>query len=99
MAETLSKRMEHERATGNISVLKIERGVRRIHNSHFVDDTLFLGGASQNMASRFKLVLDQYEAGSGGVINKHKIQIYTWNTKASIMVTIANILQFSFSID
>jgi hypothetical protein len=51
------------------------------------------------MARRFKLVLDQYEATSGGVINKHKSQIYAWNTKASTMVRIANILQFSFSID
>jgi hypothetical protein len=51
------------------------------------------------MASRFKLVLDQYEVASGGVVNKHKSQIYAWNTKESMMVRIKNILQFSFSID
>jgi hypothetical protein len=51
------------------------------------------------MARRFKLVLDQYEIASGGLINKHKIQIYAWNTKESTMVRIENILQFSFSID
>jgi hypothetical protein len=40
MAETLNRRLEHERATGNIPGLKIARGVRRINNSQFVDDTL-----------------------------------------------------------
>jgi hypothetical protein len=51
------------------------------------------------MASRFKLVLDQYGEALGGVINKHKSHIYAWHTKASIMVRIANILQFSFYVD
>jgi hypothetical protein len=50
------------------------------------------------MTSRFKMVLDQYEEACGGVNNKHKRQIYAWNTKESILVRIANILQFSFSI-
>jgi hypothetical protein len=51
---------------------------------------------SQTMARRFKLVLNQYETTYGGLINKHKSQIYSWNTKASTMIRIANILQFSF---
>jgi hypothetical protein len=51
------------------------------------------------MVIRFKLVLNQYETTFGGPINNHKSQIYAWNTKASTMVRIANILQFSFSID
>ena len=92
MAETLNRRLEHERATGNIPGLKIARGVRRLNNSHFVDDTLILGGASQTMARRFKLVLDQYETTSVGLINKHKSQIYAWNTKSYTMARIVNIL-------
>jgi hypothetical protein len=99
MEETLNRRLEQERATGNIPGLKIERGVRIINNSQFSNDTLLLGGASQIMANCFKLVLDQYGEASGGVINKHKSQIYAWHTKTSIMVRIVNILQFSFSVD
>jgi hypothetical protein len=99
MEESINKRLEHERRSGNIPGLKIARGVRRINNSQFIDDTLFLGGASQTMATRFKLVLDQYGEASGGVINKHKIQIYAWNIKASILARITNILQFPFSVD
>jgi hypothetical protein len=99
MAETLNRRLEQERATRNIPGLKIARGVRRINNSQFVDDTLLLGGASQTMARRFKLVLDQYEQASGGLINKLKSQIYAWNIKAGTMARIANILQFSFTTD
>jgi hypothetical protein len=72
----LNRILEHERATGNIPRLKISRGVRRLNNSQFVYDTLLLGGASQMMARRFKLVLDQYETNSRGLINKHKSQIY-----------------------
>jgi hypothetical protein len=36
MAETLNRRVEDERAIGNILGLKIARGVRRINNSQFV---------------------------------------------------------------
>jgi hypothetical protein len=99
MEETLNRRLDHEKDIGNILGLKIARGLRRINNSQFVDDTLLLGGSSQTMARIFKLVLDQYEETSRVVINKHKIQIYDWNTKASTMVRIENIFQFSFSID
>jgi hypothetical protein len=49
MAETLNRRLEQERATRNIPVLKIARGVKRIKNLQFVDGTLLLGGASQTM--------------------------------------------------
>jgi len=77
MVETLNKILEQERKTRNISRLKIMRGVRRINNSQFADDTLFLGGSFQIMAQIFKLVLDQYEQASGGLINKNKNQIYT----------------------
>jgi hypothetical protein len=99
MEESLNRRLEYERRTCNIPGLKIARGVRRINNSQFVDDTLLLGGASQTMANRFKLVLDQYGEASGGTINKHKSQIYAWNIKASILARIANILQFPFSVE
>jgi hypothetical protein len=45
------------------------------------------------------MVLDQYGEASGGVINKHKIQIYDWNIKESILERIKNILQFPFFAD
>jgi hypothetical protein len=77
----------------------IARGVRRINHSQFADDTLLLGGASQIMASRFKLVLDQYGEASRGIINKNKSQIYAWNIKASTLSRIASLLQFPFSVD
>ena len=72
MVETLNRRLEQERISKNILGLKIMRGVKRINNSQFADDTLLLGGASHVMAQRFKTVLDQYEQASGGLINKHK---------------------------
>jgi hypothetical protein len=99
MAETLNRRLEQERITKTIPGLKIARGVKRINNSQFADDTLLLGGASHVMAQRFKIILDQYEQVSGGLINKHKSQIYAWNVKASTMARIAQILQFPFTTD
>jgi hypothetical protein len=99
MAETLNRRLEQERATRNIPGLKIVKGIRRINNSQFVDDTPLLGGASQTIARRFKLVLDQYEQASRGLINKLKNQIYIWNIKAGSMARIASVLQFSFTTD
>jgi hypothetical protein len=97
MAETLNRRLEQERISKNIPGLKITRGVKRINNSQFVDDTLLLGGASHVMAQRFKTILDQYELASGGLISKHKSQIFAWNVQAGTMARIAQILQFPFT--
>jgi hypothetical protein len=97
MAETLNRRLEQERISKNILVLKITRGVKRVNNSQFVDDTLLLGGASQVMAQRFKNILDQYELASGGLISKYKSQIFAWNVQARTMARIAQILQFPFT--
>ena len=99
MEESLNRRLEYERRTSNILGMTIARGVRRINNSQFFDDTLLLGGASKTMANIFKMVLDQYREATGGTINKHKSQIYAWNIKASILARIAIFLQFPFSAD
>jgi hypothetical protein len=61
MEETLKRRLEQERITRNISGLKIARGVRRINNSQFANDTLLLGGASHVMVQIFKTVVHQCE--------------------------------------
>jgi hypothetical protein len=61
-----------------------------------VDDTLLLGGASKIMANQFKLVLDQYGEVSGGVINKNKSQIYTWNIKARALYENSQFVAISF---
>jgi hypothetical protein len=99
MVESINIKLAYERRTNNFPGLKITRGARRINNSQFVDDTLLLGGASQTMATIFKMVLDQYREATGGTINKHKSQIYAWNIKASILARITNILQFPFFVD
>jgi hypothetical protein len=99
MAETLNRKLEQERITKNIHGLKIARGVKRINNSQFVDNTLLLGGASHVMAQRFKIILDQYEQVSRGLINKHKSQIYALNVNVSTMARIAQILQFPLTTD
>jgi hypothetical protein len=54
MANPLSHKLEHEREIGNLSDLQMVLGVKNINHSQFVDDNLFLGGASQIIASRFK---------------------------------------------
>lgn len=99
MAEALNRKLDYEGRSGSIPGLKIARGVRRINHSQFVDNTLLIGGASKIMASRFKLVLDQYVEVSGGVINKNKSQIYAWNIRASSLMRIGSILQFPFSVE
>jgi len=99
MVEFMNIILEHERRTSSILVLKIEKEVRRINHSQFSDDTLLLGGASQIMANRFKLVLDQYGEALRGIINKNKSQVYAWNIKASTLLRISSVLLFPFSVD
>jgi hypothetical protein len=76
MAEDLNKRLEYEGRSISTLGLKIERGVRGINHSQFLDHTLFLGGASKTLDKYFKLVLHQYVEVSGGVINEINSQIF-----------------------
>jgi hypothetical protein len=43
VAETLSRKLEYERAIGNLPGIQIARGVKNINHSQFVDDTYCLG--------------------------------------------------------
>jgi hypothetical protein len=87
--ESLSKKLEHERELGNLPRLQISRGVKNMNHSQFVDDTLFLGGASIIIASRFKSILDSFLDASGGAVNNIKSQIYGWHTSPRVMCAIA----------
>jgi hypothetical protein len=72
--------------------LCIERGIRDINHTQFVDDTILLGSASIRSAIRFKNELDNYQAISGSMINHRKIQIYGWICTPREMIDITRIL-------
>jgi len=99
MAEALNKILKYEGRSISILGLKIERGVRGINHSQFVDHTLFLGGASKTLDKCFKLVLHQYVEVSGCIINEINSQIFAWNIRDSYLMRIANINQYPFSVE
>jgi hypothetical protein len=68
------------------------RGVKPLNHSQFSKDTLFLGEASQIIASHFKTILDSFLGASGGAVNHHKFQIMGWNTQMLVMQNISHIL-------
>jgi hypothetical protein len=69
------------------------RGVKSLNHSQFIDDTLFLGGASQIIALRFKQVLDSFLDASGGEVNHWKCQILMWNARARVSQSISRIFE------
>ena len=92
MAETLSRALEKQRKERNITVIRIEKGVKIINHSLFSDDTLLQGGTSTIVARRFKKVLDYFLQVSGGLLNNTKCRIYGWNTPPRTMQRISQIL-------
>ena len=94
MAETLGRQLEKDRASKDISCIKIARGTKRINHSQFIDDTILIGGASIVIAKRLKNALDNFTQALGALINSAKSNIYTWNTPPRKTHLIANILHF-----
>jgi hypothetical protein len=80
MVEAFRRKLEHERSVGNLPGLQIACGVKNLNHSQFADDTLFMGGASMTIASKFIVVLDSFLDASRGVVNKRKCHIMDWNT-------------------
>eukprot|EP00253_Pinus_taeda_P024025 PITA_24025 len=92
MAETLSVHLENLHNKREITGICIERGIKEINHSLFVDDTLLIWGASSVMARRFKRVLDAFLQASEGKLNDKKCKIYTWNVPHQIQQSISQIL-------
>ena len=57
MVESLSRKLLIEKEAGYILSIKIVRGVDPINHALFVDDSLFLGGASMKIAWAFNVIL------------------------------------------
>lgn len=72
MEDSLGRKLEHEREMGNLPGLQMVCGVKSLNHSQFADNTLFLGGASQIIATHFKVVLNSYLDASGGEVNHKK---------------------------
>jgi len=96
MAESFSSTLEHNRRVGLISGIKFGNGVKNINHSQFADDTLLIGRASTTIARRFKILLDQFMACSGGEVNFQKSCIYGWNISNQTAHSIANIFGVAF---
>jgi hypothetical protein len=96
MAYSLSRKLENERTTRNILVLRIVRVVKSINHLQFMNDTILLGGASTIMAYRFKKVMDLFLQVSSGSINYNKCQIYAWNINPLTSRIISRIFYFPY---
>jgi hypothetical protein len=60
MVEAFRKKLEFERSSSQVHGISFMRGVKGINHSQFVDDTLFLGGASIIITKRFKAISDSF---------------------------------------
>jgi hypothetical protein len=94
VVESLSRKIERGRELGNLPGLQISRSVNNMNHSQFVDETLFLGGASTIISSRFKYSLDSFIDASVGVVNERKSQFFECHTSPRIIHSIAQIFHF-----
>jgi hypothetical protein len=94
MADSLSRKLEHEHEVGNLSSLQMVRRVKSLNHSQFANDTFLMGGVSHIISPRFKQVLDSFLDASSGAVNHRKCQIMGWNARAQGMQTISKIFQF-----
>lgn len=95
LVKSLSRKFELEREYGNILEIRIEKSIKSINHSQFIDDTLFFGGAYLIIVNMFKRIMDSFLEASGGAINKMKCQIVGWHTSTQVMLHISRILQLS----
>ena len=94
MAEALSRKLSAEMIVGTIPGIRAARGVKPINHVLFADDSLFLGGASLNIAHAFNGILHQFCSNSGGLTNREKSGVFGWNVDPMKMLQISNTLGF-----
>jgi len=94
MVETLSRQLEKDRIDKSIPGIKLDRGVKHLNHSQFVDDTLLVGGDSIIMAKCFNTALENFTQASGALINNTKSNVYVWNTPLKTTRLIANVFLF-----
>jgi hypothetical protein len=84
LVDSLSRKLEVERRNGKLSGLRIERGVKEINHSQFIDDTLLLGAAIMCTTTHFQKTLNSFLPASGGKLNLLKCRIYGWHVPGHI---------------
>jgi hypothetical protein len=95
MAEALGRALEFARISEILLGIRIVKGVKAVNTTQFVNDTLFIGGASVQIATRFKSILDHYLDASIKMVNKAKCKVYGWNVLAQIIALIVRSLEFT----
>ena len=73
--------------------IRMARGTKDINHAQFVDNTIFLGGASQLIAIRFKIEMDRFCQASRSKLNLRKSKIFSWNVKPREMNGISRTLE------
>ena len=91
-ASVLSFQLEHVQNQKNLHGLRIALGVKDINHAQFAYDTLLMGGASLQIARKFKNELAAYTEISGSVISPTKSKIYGWNIMPNEMLEIVRVL-------
>jgi hypothetical protein len=95
MADSLSRKLSAELASGSLPGLKPSTSSPAQNHSLFADDSLLLGGASVRIAKDFDLVLKRYCRVTGASINERKSAIYGWNIGQQELTGISNTLGFT----
>ncbi|XP_057840094.2 uncharacterized protein LOC131049990 [Cryptomeria japonica] len=94
MAKILGRNIKKLVETGLWKGVLIHGSIDPISHSQFVDDTVLFGEASEKEAMAMKLLLSDYEKGSGQRMDIDKSLIYFFNTNIRMQSKIGEILGF-----
>ena len=94
MVDTLSRKLDADREEGKILGIRLEKGRPSLNHTLFVDDSLFLGGASLKNARAFKYLIQNYCQDIVAMVNKIKSVVYSWNVDQTSIHKIIDLLEF-----
>ena len=94
MANSLSRRWEHDREIHKLPGIRFKEGIKSINHWKIVDENILLGSASVMISKIFKVNLENFLSTSGAAKNKDKIHIYTWNISPHKAKNIEEIMGF-----
>ncbi|XP_057842846.2 uncharacterized protein LOC131052243 [Cryptomeria japonica] len=94
MAEILGRNIKKLVKTRLWKGAHIHKSIDSISHSQFADDTILFGEATEKEAKVIKMLLNDYEKGSGQSMNKEKSMIYFFNTNERMQCKIGEIMGY-----
>lgn len=89
MANSLSRKLIHEKLNGTLPGIRAITGTTSINHALFADDSILMGGTSIKIERSFNGVIQSFYRVSGAMVNKRKSAVYGWAVDQQSILRIA----------